>query len=124
MRISMRRFAKLSAMFSLTLALSCLAAISMADDSTAVIDKAIKALGGEEALGKAKTASWKIKGTITFNGTDNEVTSTFTTQGLDHFRQDMEGEFGGNKVKGITVLNGDKGSRKFGENGGELDKDA
>src|SRR5436190_5453505 len=102
-RISMRRFAKLSAMFSLILAFSCLAAISMADDSAAVIDKAIKAMGGEEALGKAKAATWKTKGTITFNGTDNEVTSTFTIQGLDHFRQEFDGEFGGNKVKGITV---------------------
>ena len=95
-----------------------------ADDSTAVIDKAIKALGGEEALGKAKAATWKTKGTITFMGNDNEVTSTFTAQGLDHFRQEFEGEFGGNKIKGVTVLDGDKGSRKFGDNGGDLDKEA
>src|SRR5205809_7973970 len=122
MRILMRRFAKISTMFSLTLAFSCLAAIAMADDSTAVIDKAIKALGGEDALGKAKAATWKTKGTITFMGNDNEVTSTFTMQGLSQFRQEFEGKFGGNKVKGVTVLDGDKGSRKFGDNGGELDK--
>src|SRR5690348_929147 len=89
-------------------------AVAHADDSTAVIDKAIKAMGGEEALVKAKAATWKTKGTITFMGMDNEVTSTFTMQGLDHFRQEFEGEFGGNKVKGITVLNGEKGFRKFG----------
>ena len=37
-------------------------------DTTAILDKAIKALGGEEKLGKATTVSWKSKGTITFNG--------------------------------------------------------
>jgi hypothetical protein len=96
----------------------------MADDATTVIDKAIKSLGGEEALGKAKAATWKTKGTITFGGNDNEVTSTFTMQGLDRFRQEFEGEFNGMKVKGVTVLDGEKGSRKFGDMGGELDKEA
>ena len=36
----------------------------------------------------------------------------------------MDGEFGGNPFKGVTVLNGDKGWRKFGENKMELEGDA
>ena len=37
-------------------------------------------------------------------------------QGLDHSRSEFEGDFDGNTVKGVTVLNGDKGWRKFGDN--------
>src|SRR5690242_7598322 len=95
-----------------------------ADEPSAVIDNAVKAMGGEEKLAKLKMATWKTKGTITFNGGDNEVTSTYTMDGLDHFRQEIEGDFGGNKVKGVTLLAGDKGSRQFGENRMDLDKDA
>src|SRR4051794_7375652 len=93
-----------------------------ADDSTAVVDKAIKALGGEENLGKVKAFSIKSKNKITFNGNENEATVQVTAQGLDHYRQELEGDFGGNHVKGVTLLNGEKGSRSFGDNNTDLDK--
>jgi hypothetical protein len=95
-----------------------------AEDATAILDKAIKALGGEENLGKAKAVSWTAKGTITFMGNDNNVTIHGVAQGLDHSRQEFEGDFGGNQVKGVTVLAGDKGWREFGDNHMDLDKDA
>src|SRR5579859_6727828 len=93
-------------------------------DVQAVLDKAIKALGGAEKLGAVKAATWKTKGTISFGDSDNKFTSTVTVQGLDHSRSEFEGEFGGNKVMGATVLSGEKGWRKFGDMGGEMDKDA
>ena len=112
----------------IALALACsLSGSVRADDvqdNKAIVDKAIKALGGEEALGKVKAASWKSKTTITFNGSDNQGTTVSTVDGLDHFRQEFEGEFNGNKFKGVTLLAGDKGSRKFGDNTTELDKEA
>ncbi len=92
-------------------------------DTTAILDKAIKALGGEEELSKIKTLSWKAKGKITFMGNDNDITTNTTIQGLDHFRGEFEGDFGGNKVQGVTVFAGDKGWRKFGDMGMELDKE-
>src|SRR5262249_37878164 len=70
-----------------------------------------------------KAATWKAKGKINFGGNESEFTSQATVQGLDHFRQEFEGEFGGNKIKGITVVNGDKGWRKFGDMNMDLDKD-
>jgi hypothetical protein len=88
-----------------------------------VLDKAIKALGGAEKLGAVKAFTVKAKGKISFGDNDNEFTSATTTQGLDHTRSEFEGEFMGNKVKGVTVLNGDKGWRKFGDMVMELDKD-
>jgi hypothetical protein len=90
----------------------------------AILDKAIKALGGEEKLSGMKGASWKAKGTISFGGSDNAMTTQSTSQGLDHFRQDFEGDFGGMKIMGSTVLAGDKGWRKFNDMTMELDKDA
>ena len=90
-----------------------------AKDPQAILDKAIKALGGEEKLSKVKAASWKAKGTINFGGNEMECTGQTTAQGLDHVRSEFEGSFG----KGFLVIAGDKGWRKFGEMGGELDKD-
>jgi hypothetical protein len=93
-------------------------------DVSAILDKAIKALGGEEKLSKVKAASWKTKGTISFGGNDNEFSGASTVQGLDHFRSTFEGEFGGNKIEGVTVLAKDKGWRKFGDNLMEMDDSA
>ncbi len=90
-------------------------------DAKAVIDKAIKALGGEAKLSKAKGLTWKSKGKIFRGGNENNFTSRTTVAGLDRFRNEFEGDFGGNKVKGVTVLDGDKGWRNFGETGMELD---
>jgi hypothetical protein len=87
----------------------------------AILDRAIKALGGEEKLGKA-AFTWRTRGTITISGDDNEFTSRATAQGLGRYRSAFEGEFGGNKVSGVTVINGSKGWRKFGDMGGELDR--
>lgn len=90
----------------------------------AIVDKAVKALGGEEKLAAAKTATWKTKGSFDINGSENPFTSHTTVEGLDHFRQEFEGEFGGNNVKGVVVLNGDKGWRSFGGQKMDMDKDA
>jgi hypothetical protein len=95
-----------------------------AKDAAGIIDKAIKALGGEEKLGKIKAAQWKAKGKIRFGENENEFALDVTTQGLDHVRRTFEGEFGGNPVRGVTVLAGDKGWRMFGDNLTEMDSEA
>ena len=93
-------------------------------DAKAVIDKAIKVLGGEEKLAKAlKGSTVKIKGAITFGGNDNPITIETTLGGLTQYRSKFEGEFMGNKVEGVTVLNGDKGARSFAGNDMELEGD-
>jgi hypothetical protein len=92
-------------------------------DPGAILDKAIKALGGEENLKKAEIATWKSKGTLTFNGNDNAFTVQSTVQGLDHYRSEFEGQFGDNEVKAVAVVNGTKGWRKFGDNNMEMSDD-
>jgi outer membrane lipoprotein-sorting protein len=87
----------------------------LADDSkeaTAIIDKAVKALGGEEKLSKIKGMSWKSKGTFTFGENESHFTGKSTVSGADRLRTDFEGDFGG----GVIVVNGDKGWRKIGDN--------
>lgn len=111
-------------MASLVFCLSGIARAADVKDAKAILDKAIKAVGGEEKLSSIKAASWKYKGTINLGGNDNPFTGQTIVQGLDHFRQEFEGEFGGNQIKGVTIVAGDKGWRKFGDDKTELDKDA
>src|SRR5262245_3985793 len=94
-------------------------------DAKAVIDKAIKALGGEEKLTKAlKGCTWKNKGKLSIMGSDNDISTDSTLAGLDKYRSKFEGEFGGNKIEGVSVLNGDKGARSFAGMDMEFDNDA
>ena len=85
----------------------------------AILDKAIRALGGKEKLDKVEAFSWKSKGTVVFNGNENESNSEVTVQGLDHFRR----EFHNDQFNGCMVLNGNKGWRKFGDGAKELEGD-
>jgi hypothetical protein len=84
-------------------------------DASAILDKAIKAVGGEEKLAKAAAFSWKQKGTISLNGNDNDMSFDSTLQGLDHYRSEFKGRFGENDFTGLTIINGDKGWVKFGD---------
>ncbi len=111
----------------LTAALVCgLEASTRADDTDpkAIVDKGIKALGGEEKLAKAQTVTWKAKGKFFFGDNENSISSHATVEDLDNYRSEFEGKFGDNEVKGVVVLKGDKGWRKFGDNQTEMDNDA
>src|SRR5262249_4954677 len=93
-------------------------------DAKAVLDKAIKAKGGEAKLSMGKAATWKTKGTFSFGGNESNFTAQTTIQGLDQLRGEFEGDFMGNKFMAVTVLNGDKGWRKFADMTMDLDKDS
>jgi hypothetical protein len=79
--------------------------------AAAVIDKAAAALGGKDKLAAVKVATWTSKGTITLGGTDAPFTATLTFQGHDRRRVEFETDFGGNAIKGVVVINGEKGWR-------------
>ena len=85
-------------------------------NALAVLDKAIKALGGEEKLSKVKAVRWEAKGTITLGDNENKFASQTTIQDPSHFRREVDAEFDGNKFHGVTVLDGNKGWRAFGDN--------
>lgn len=94
-----------------------------ADDALAVLDKGIAALGGEAKLAQAASLKWQATGKLTIEGNDNDFSIRYVTRGIDHVRAEFEGEFNGNAIKGATVLDGNKGWRKFGETN-DLDADA
>ena len=100
--------------------------LAQADEkqAQAIVAKAIEATGGDAKLAKAKAISWKTKGTLHFGDSANKYTAEATVAGLDKFRQEFEGEFGGNQVKGVVVLDGDHGWRSFGGMTMELDEPA
>src|SRR5262245_40310642 len=91
-------------------------------DVNAILDKAIKALGGEEKLKKAEAFAEKAKGTLSFGGNDSEFTSERTVQGVDRQRSEFESEFNGNKFKFLMVLAGEKGWARFGDMSVPLDE--
>ncbi|HWB09595.1 MAG TPA: hypothetical protein VG826_10235 [Pirellulales bacterium] len=93
---------------------------SAEDDAKSVIEKAIKALGGEEKLSAAKGLTWKTKGAIRFGDNENNYTAEATASGLDRIHDEFEGDFGGNQFKAVLVIDGDKGWRKFGDTSMEL----
>jgi hypothetical protein len=99
-------------------------AVADDQDASAVIDKAVKALGGAEKLGAAKSVEWKSKGKLQINDNDNKFNTKVTAQGITHFRQEFDGEFDGNPIKGVTIVAGDKGWRKIGDDSNKLEDDA
>jgi negative regulator of sigma E activity len=81
-------------------------------EAKATIDKAIKAMGGEEKLTGIKAFSAKGKGQIALEGNDYDFTFEMTTKGIDQYRSSYEVEVDGKKFDGVTVLDGDKGWKK------------
>lgn len=95
-----------------------------AQDAKSVLDKAIKAMGGEKKLAEIKAVSWKGKGTLTFGDADNAFTSETTLGGLDHLRASFEANIMGNEIKATTVVAGDKGWRIFADMKTDLDRES
>ena len=95
-----------------------------ADDSEAkaILDKAIKALGGEEKLAKASAHSWKAKGKRHAGAEQPEQESQVTANGLDHFRREFNRrEANLPQLSLILVIAGDKGWQKNSKGLTELD---
>jgi hypothetical protein len=84
-------------------------------DATPILDRAIKALGGEEKLAKASNFSSKAKGTSLIGGIMSPIKVTTTIQGLDRIRQEHEFESDGKPLKSLAIVNGSKGWLKLGD---------
>jgi hypothetical protein len=83
---------------------------------TTILDKAVKALGGEDKLRKIEAATWKTKGKITlWDHKEHEFTGQTTARGLDRFRSELEMDALGEKLKILAVLNGDNAWHTVGD---------
>jgi hypothetical protein len=107
-------------------AVSLLPVSSRAENPPAgpLLDKAIKAVGGEERLGKIQVISAKSNAKITIEGNENEMKLAILLNGLEDYRAEFDGDFNGNSFKGVEVVSGGKGWRKFGEMAMEIEPDA
>ena len=85
-------------------------------DARGIIDKAIKAVGGEAKLAKHKAATWKSKGTYYGMGDGLPFEGAYANQWPDQFRMDIENAF-------VIVLNGDKGWISSGGETKDMSKD-
>jgi hypothetical protein len=78
-------------------------------DAKAVVDKALKAMGGEAKVAKFKAGTWKGKATAQEGGKEIILISEGTWQGTDKLHLDAEVTIGGQTEKVLAVINGDKG---------------
>jgi hypothetical protein len=77
----------------------------------AILDKAIKAHGGAEALAKFKAATFKVKGTSYAVGEGTPYTGDFAVQHPAHFRVELNINIDGKDFRFVQVINGNKGWR-------------
>jgi len=76
-------------------------------EARAVVEKAIKAHGGEAYLTKYKAATLKIKGRLEVLG-GFDLTQEMRFQLPDRFRQDSEFEIMGQQIRSSVIYNGGK----------------
>ena len=75
--------------------------------ATAILDRAIKAIGGEEKLSKVSAFSWTMSGvTAKANGRPTEMSAVVTFDGLKRVRRES---LDIQSALRLTVLDGDKG---------------
>jgi hypothetical protein len=97
-----------------------------ADDATAaqaIIDKAIKAQGGDK-LGKSRGITIKSKGKFFGLGQPVDFTGETSTQLPSQLRVEFAMEFNGMTFKFMQVVNGDKGWVRLNDETKDMDKDA
>jgi hypothetical protein len=93
-------------------------------DCKAVIEKAVKAIGGEANLAKYKGSTWKGKGTFHGMGLEIPYTGTWAIELPDKTAFKIEGDFMGQKFEFASVVT-DKGGwrRLLGQETAEMDKE-
>lgn len=97
-----------------------------ADDAAAaraIVDKALKAHGGADALAKVPAITVKFKGTFHGMGAAIPLAGEIVSFGPEKQKIDAEVDVGGQKFRVVNVLNGDKGWARMGDATTEMDKD-
>jgi hypothetical protein len=98
-----------------------------ADDAKAaraIIDKAIKAHGGGENLKKFQGSVSTFKGTFRGMGMELPMTGEISVSGKTRLKLDLTLDAGGQKIKIVNVVDGDKGWTKVGDAVMDLGTDA
>jgi hypothetical protein len=102
----------LSLVFCLGLSLTNSGRSDELDESKAIVEKAIKAAGGKDKLARINAFSARVKMTFKEGKSVDRYTADVMVQGFDRIRIVMA--LGDNDKVETTVINGDKGSIKWG----------
>jgi hypothetical protein len=78
-------------------------------DADAILDRGIKALGGEARLEKYQAATWKAKGTVHRSSGTIDYTGEWALQAPDRYREEITGQADGREFKRVRVVHGDHG---------------
>jgi hypothetical protein len=103
------RIILLATVLGVTLGMAGPARADERSDAEALLDKGIKALGGEANLTKFKAATWKCKGKIHLGDETDDFSSEWALQAPDQLRIALEVTGKQGTFKQVRVLNGDKG---------------
>ena len=92
----------------LTVAAVVAASASAQTDPKMVVQKAIDAHGGADALKKNPAGIYKVKGDMAVFGADLSFTGDITYELPDKYRMTLDAELAGQKIGVVTVANGKK----------------
>jgi hypothetical protein len=104
-------------MFGVLFVLSWLPGTAWSADekALAVVEKAIKAMGGQERFEKAQTTYYKsIRDFVAANGVRRTLFDQRTSQGLENDRFVSEMDVDGNHAKSTAITSGDQGWTQLG----------
>ena len=90
-----------------------LAGVLRAEEPKDIVEKAIKAAGGEEKLAKVKAQTWSAKGKYYGMGEGQDYTAEYAVQFPNKFKFTVQGVF-------TIVYDGSKGWRKMGDDATEM----
>ena len=80
------------------------------DNPRALVERAIRAMGGEEQLKKHPAGRYKAKGKIDIMGAQRDFTQDFAFQAPDKFRSQVEMELMDMQFTIVSVFDGQKGA--------------
>jgi hypothetical protein len=89
-------------------------------ESSLILDKGIKALGGETRLTKIKGFSWNSRAKLTLGGIEHDLQLRSVSAGHGRLRQEFEGTVNGEKIKGVIIATEGKAWRRIGDMTTEL----
>jgi hypothetical protein len=104
----MRKYLALGMVYGVLFGAANVACSADGDDSKAIVDKAIKAAGGEAKLADVKALTATLKGKASEGGKVTDFTMEASVQGMSQFRLDAELSRNGMQLKMALVFNGDK----------------
>jgi hypothetical protein len=95
------------------------------EKAIAVVEKAIKAMGGQERFDKAQTIYFRsIRDFVAANGVRRTLSNQRTAQGIENSRFVSEMDANGIHVKSIAIISGDQGWAQIGRETVKLKPDA